>query len=171
MSSSKTRDIPESQTSGEYGYYSKLLNKPFDTLDELKAEEEKVRAEEAKKAEAKALVKKESDEVNKAFIARNEARKIYNETAADSYKKYLQDMKLAREKYEESIKEVKEAKRKAELEFDNVYREFDKKHPEGYRLILKDGDDVLTVEQDKNYDYNDLFEDIDKVFNSFFKLW
>lgn len=80
-------------------------------------------------------------------------------------------MKLAREKYEESIKGAKEAKRKAELEFDNAYREFDKKHPEGYRLVLKDGDDVLTVEQDKNYDYNDFFEDMDKVFNSFFKLW
>lgn len=152
-------------------YYSEILEKNFDTEEDLvKAEKEHAEAE-AKKAEAKALVKKESDEVNKAFVARNEARKIYNEKAADSYKKYLQDMKLARETYEESIKEVKEAKRKAELEFDNVYREFDKKHPEGYRLVLKDGDDVLTVEQEKNYDYNDFFEDIDKVVNSFFKLW
>lgn len=171
MSSSKTRDFPECQTSGEYGYYSKLLNKPFDTLDELKAEEEKVKAEQARKEEAKALVKKDSDEVNKAFALRNEARKAYNEKATEAYKTYLETIKKAKEEYEASIKEVKEAKRNAEIEFDKKYREFDKNHPEGYRLILKDGDDVLTVDQEKKCSYSDLFEDMSKVFDSFFKIW
>ena len=152
-------------------YYSEILNKNFDTEKDLVEAEKKHTEELTKKEETKALVKKESDEVNKAFALRNEARKAYNEKAAEAYKTYLETIKKAKEEYEASIKEVKEAKRNAEIEFDRKYREFDKNHPEGYRLILKDGDDVLTVEQEKKYNYSDLFEDMSKVFDSFFKIW
>ena len=47
-------------------------------------------------------------------------------------------------------------------------------HPEPFiftKTKAKDGDDVLTVEQDKKYNYDALFEDMDRFFNSFFKIW
>ena len=148
-------------------YYSELLNKQFDSAEEcLKAEKEHEAAE-AKKAEAKAVVKKDSEEVNKAFIVRNEARRNYNDKVKESYKVYKEKLLAARKEYEDSINEVKKIKDEAELEFDKKYREFDKKHPEGYRLVLKDGDDVLTVDQEKK-NTSDLFEAFDNLFNSFF---
>ena len=60
-------------------YYSEILNKNFDTEKDLVEAEKKHTEELTKKEETKALVKKESDEVNKAFALRNEARKAYNE--------------------------------------------------------------------------------------------
>lgn len=149
-------------------YFSEILNKNFDTEDEcVKAEKEHAETE-AKKAEAKALVKKDSDEVNKSFVIRNEARRSYNDKVKEAYKIYKEKVLAARKEYEESIEEVRKAKDKAELEFDKKYREFDKNHPEGYRLILKDGDDVLTVDQEKKYN-SELFEAFDKFFDSFFR--
>lgn len=149
-------------------YFSEILNKNFDTEAEcVKAEKEHEEAE-SKKAEAKALVKKDSDEVNKAFTIRNEARRSYNDKVKEAYKIYKEKVLAARKEYEESIEEVRKAKDKAELEFDKKYREFDKNHPEGYRLILKDGDDILTVNQEKKYS-TDVFEAFDRFFESFFR--
>lgn len=152
-------------------YFSETLNKYFDTEVECVKAEKQHELEEAKKADLKVAVRKEAEVVNQAFAARNEARKAYNEKATEAYKTYLEAIKKAREEYENSIQDVKTAKRTAEAEFDKKYREFDKNHPEGYRLVLKDGDDVLTVEQDKKCNYDTLFEDMDRFFNSFFKLW
>jgi len=149
-------------------YFSETLNKYFDTEDACVKAEKDWEAAEAKKAEAKALVKKDSDEVNKAFGIRNEARRNYNDKVKEAYKIYKEKVLTARKEYEESIEEVRKAKDKAELEFDKKYREFDKNHPEGYRLILKDGDDVLTVNQEKKYN-SELFEAFDKFFDSFFR--
>ena len=149
-------------------YFSETLNKYFDTEDAcVKAEKDWEEAE-AKKAEAKALVKKDSDEVNKSFVIRNEARRSYNDKVKEAYKIYKEKVLAARKEYEDSIKDVEEAKTKAESEFDKIYREFDKNHPEGYRLILKDGDDVLTVNQEKRYT-TDVFEAFDRFFESFFR--
>lgn len=151
-------------------YYSEVLDKVFETEKELKAAEKEKAEEEKRKADAKALVKKESDIVNAAFVARNTARKAYNDKVSESYKIYLEKVKAAREEYENSIKEVVEAKNKAEAEFDTKYREFDKNHPEGYRLCLKDGDDVLTVNQEKRYNA-DFFDTFNKLAEMMFKNW
>ena len=69
-------------------YYSEILNKNFDTEQELVKAEEEHKAEQAKKEEAKALVKKESSEVEDAFKARNAARHAYNEAAKGKDFKY-----------------------------------------------------------------------------------
>lgn len=56
-------EVVVKEEAGNYGYYSKLLKKPFDTLDELKVAEdeynkanaEKIKLAEEKKADAKAI--------------------------------------------------------------------------------------------------------------------
>lgn len=125
-------------------YFSEILNKNFDTEKELVKAENEFKVAEAKKAEAKTLVKKESDEVNKAFIARNEARRAYNEKALEAAKTFNQKLKDLEAEYEASIKEAKEAKREAENDFSAKLAAFSAKHPEGYRLTLKDGDSEVT---------------------------
>lgn len=77
----QTRDFPEN----EYGYYSKLLKKPFDTLDELKKAEEEYRKlheedlklKEEKKAAADAIRELEKQEFelwDKVFAKQDEIR-------------------------------------------------------------------------------------------------
>ena len=153
-------------------YYSEILDKNFDSVKELeKAEKEHADAE-AKKAEAKALVKKESEVVNEAFAARNAARRAYNEKVLEARKTYNDSVKALREQYENSLKEVIEAKDKAEEEYSNKLAVFQKAHPEGYRLTLKDGDNVVTLTGYEKYE-TDMFDSFDRLLDTIrnFKLW
>ena len=152
-------------------YYSEILEKTFDTEKELvKAEKEHAEAE-AKKAEAKALVKKESEVVNDAFVARNAARKVYNEKVLEARKAYNEKVKAAQEEFNKSIEEASEAKTIAEKDFDAKLSEFNKAHPEGFRLTLKDGDNVVTYyNQEVKYNTN-WYDEFDKLFDSLRKLW
>ena len=153
-------------------YYSEVLDKVFETEKELKAAEKAKADEEAKKAEAKALVKKESDIVNVAFAARNAARHDYNEKVLEARKAYNDGVKALREKYEASLKEVTEARQKAEEDFEIKLKEFSKNHPEGYRLTLKDGDNVATYVNSEKYDTS-IFDDFNALFDTIrnFRLW
>ena len=55
------------QTSNEYGFYSKKLQKPFDTLEELLKAEEVAELEARAKAEAAAAKKADATKVEEAF--------------------------------------------------------------------------------------------------------
>ena len=67
-----------------YGYYSKVLKQPFDTLEELRAAEEKVKALEKAKDEKKEDAKK----VNDAYLNYIEVGKKANEMLAEARKNY-----------------------------------------------------------------------------------
>ena len=71
-----------------YGYYSKLLNKPFDTVEELKAAEDeynKAHDEKIKLAEEKKTRAKEIEDAYKhSMEVRKEAQKMIKE-ADDKY--------------------------------------------------------------------------------------
>lgn len=149
-------------------YYSEILNKYFDSEDEcVKAEAEHKRAE-AAKAEAKALVAKESKGVEEAFKARNAARRTYNEKLIELRKTYDQTVRAAEEAFRTGLKEVREAKDVAEDDYDKKLSEFQKAHPEGYRLCLKDGDNVATITSDP-FDYkpaSSYFDDMLDLFSN-----
>lgn len=68
----------------DYGYYSKVLKQPFNTLEELRAAEEKVKAVEKAKDEKKEDAKK----VNDAYINYIAVGKKANEMLAEARKKY-----------------------------------------------------------------------------------
>ena len=70
----------ELTTVDSYGYYSKVLNKPFDTLEELKAAELKVREEAAAKEKLSAEKKARAEEVEKAYLE-------YQKVKEEAYKK------------------------------------------------------------------------------------
>ena len=155
-------------------YYSEILNKNFDTEKELVKAEEEHKAEQAKKQEAKALVKKESSEVEDAFKARNAARREYNEKLVASRKAYNEALKKAKEEFEASLKESTETLEKAEADYDTKLKAFQKAHPEGYRICLKDGDNVVTLTSNPiefSRNLNDEFDDMLDMFSNLLRRW
>ena len=156
-------------------YYSETLDKVFETEKELKDAEKADAEEKAKKEEAKLVVKKESSEVEDAFKARNAARKAYNEKLIETRKTYNEALRKAKDEFESSLKESTEALEKAEADYDNKLKAFQKAHPEGYRLSLKDGDNVVTYTSNPvEYQVKDIskeFDDMLDLFSDFLRRW
>jgi flagellar biosynthesis/type III secretory pathway protein FliH len=154
-------------------YYSEKLDKIFDTQEALKEAEEKHEAEQAKKAEAKALVAKESADVQDAFKARNAARKAYNKSLIEARKVYNEALQKARDEFEASLDESTKALKEAEEDYDTKLKAFQKAHPEGYHLTLKDGDNVVTYTGNLIDEHSKAltkeFDEINNLFSEFFR--
>ena len=150
----------------DFGYYSKLLNKAFDSLEELKAAEDEVRKAEEEK-QAKALAKKaDATKVEEAFKALNSAKREYNEKKLAVSEEYAKVVAEAKKSAKEQMQEVTDALNNAEAEYDAALAEFNKAHPEGFHITLKDGDNVVTLSHSGNT-FSDVFDDF---WNTFFKL-
>ena len=156
-------------------YYSEILNKNFDKVEDLEKAEEEHKAEQAKKEEAKALVKKESSEVEDAFKVRNAARKDYNVKLVEARKAYNEALRKAKDEFEASLKEPTEALEKAEADYDTRLTAFQKAHPEGYHITLKDGDNVVTYTSNPSeYQIRSIdkeFDDMLDLFSNFLRRW
>lgn len=149
-----------------YGYYSKLLNKPFDTLDELKAAEEAHKKAEEEK-QAKALAKKQDAvKVEDAFKNLNSAKHEYNAKRAEIVEAYTKAVAEAKKIAKEQLQEVTAKLEEAEKGYSNALSEFNKSHPEGFHITLRDGDSVTTISQSNKLE--DYF-DFGGFFDSFFK--
>ena len=156
-------------------YYSDTLDKLFETEKDLKDAEKADAEEKAKKEEAKLAVKKESSEVEDAFKARNTARKAYNEKLVEARKTYNAALRKAKDEFEADLKESTEALEKAETDYDNKLKAFQKAHPEGYRLSLKDGDNVVTYTSNPiEYQVKNIskeFDDMLDLFSDLLRRW
>ena len=156
-------------------YYSETLDKIFETEKELKVAEKADAEEKEKKEEAKLVVKKESSEVEDAFKARNAARRAYNEKLVEARKTYNAALRKAKDEFEVSLKESTEALEKAEADYDNKLKAFQKAHPEGFRLSLKDGDNVVTYTSNPvDYQVKSIskeFDDMLDMFSNFLRRW
>ena len=156
-------------------YYSETLDKTVETEKELKVEEKADAEEKEKKEEAKLVVKKESSEVEDAFKARNAARRAYNEKLVEARKTYNEALRKAKDEFEADLKESTEALEKAEADYDNKLKAFQKAHPEGFRLALKDGDNVVTYTSNPvEYQVKSIskeFDDMLDMFSNFLRRW
>ena len=156
-------------------YYSEILNKNFDSVEDLEKAEADHKAEQAKKEEAKALVKKESSEVEDAFKARNAARHAYNEKLVEARKAYNEALRKAKDEFEASLKDSTEALEKAEADYDTRLKAFQKAHPEGYHITLKDGDNVVTYTSSQtDYPVTSIskeFDDMLDLFSNLLRRW
>ena len=137
------KDVQNYKT--DYGYYSKLLSKPFDTLDELvaaeKAEIDKRNAKQAQSDAKKADAKKVED----AFKAANAARKAFDSEVEEAQKvcaKLVADAKAA---CAESVATARKKLDKAEDDYKKALQDFTEKHPEGYHMTLRDGDTITSI--------------------------
>lgn len=127
-----------------YGYYSKVLKKPFDTVAEL-IEAEDVYYSELKAKEDKAAQKKaDALKVEDAFKALNTARKNYKEDLLTLAKEYANALERLKSAFELSQKEIKNTLATAEDNYSKALKEFTDKY-DTYHLSLKDGDFETTI--------------------------
>lgn len=151
----------------EYGFYSKILNKPFDTLAELtEAEDALKRAEEEKKAKADAR-KAEASKVEEAYKKLNAAKAGYNDSVIAAKKVYLEIVNKAKKEYAEKVAEAEKAVHDADEAYDSALKEFNKAHPEGFHITLRDGDNVTTLSSKSGSFYSDFSDLFDFFFSRF----
>ena len=143
-------------------FYSEKLKKLFDTEKDLVAAEKVVDEENQKKRLASEQKKEEASKVEDAFKARNAARREYNTKLVEARKIYNDAIIAAKKTFNETLTSATEAKDKAEEAYNVALKEFTAKY-ESYHMTLKDGDNVVTISNasDKN------FETMGKEFNSF----
>lgn len=152
-------------------YYSEKLNKLYDTEKDLQVAEQALADAEAKKAEAAREKKAEAQVVEDAFKARNAARREYNEKVISLRKEYHDVIVAAKAKFEEGIAEAAKAKDDSENAYNEALKEFTSKHPEGYHMTLKDGDNVITLSRARDKDFEDISKEYSDFLNSLLNIW
>ena len=127
-----------------YAFYSRLLDKVFDTVESLKDAEATYAAELKAKEDKAATKKADAQKVEDAFKALNAARKDYKERLAEVTKVYSEGLATLKTKFEESRTLIQEALAEAEATYATALKEFTDKY-ETYHLSLKDGDFETTI--------------------------
>ena len=143
-------------------YYSELTKQLYETEEAAKKAERDLEATKAKNAELAKAKKQEATKVEDAFKARNAARREYNTKLVEARKIYNDAIIAAKQAFNETLTTATDAKDKAEEAYNTALKEFTAKY-ESYHMTLKDGDNVVTISNasDKN------FEAMGKEFNSF----
>ena len=149
-------------------YKSKLLNKEFTDLDELKKAESEYKLEVAKKEEAKLARKEEAAVVQKAFADKNAAIKAYNDVVVEARKARLEAINKINAEYNEKIQPAYDVYEKAQAEYDKALSDFQAAHPEGYHLTLKDGDNQVILSKNS---YHDIWQEMAEEWNKTFSFW
>ena len=126
-------------------YYSEKLDAKFKTVEELKAAEKEAAEKEAAKKKASEEKKAEAKVVEDAYKAHNAAKRTYNENVLALRKQYDADLRALKKTFDEAVEAEAKTLDEAAVAFDTALKEFTDKHPEGYHMTLKDGDNVLTL--------------------------
>lgn len=128
-----------------YGFYSRILNKPFDSVKELQ-EAEAAHFAEIKAKEDKAAAKKaDAQKVEDAFKALNQARKTYKEDLAQLTADYTEALTGLKQAFELGKKDIHNKLAAAEDAYAKALKAFTDAHPEGYHVTLKDSDFETTI--------------------------
>lgn len=153
----------------DYSYYSRVLQKPFDSIGELKEAEAAYFAEQKAKEDKAAAKKADANLVEEAFKALNTTRRTYKEALTNLTVKYSEDLKNLKEAFEADKKELQDILAQAEEAYSIALKAFTEKYPEGYHLTLKDGDFETTISGNHtaNLDKSTpkLFDFFDLMFN------
>ena len=151
-----------------YGFYSRILNKPFDSLAELKEAEAQHYAEIKAKEEKAAAKKADAQKVEDAFKALNQARKDYKVKLTQLTTEYSEELTNLKKAFDLGKKDLQDTLAAAEDTYSKALKEFTTAHPEGYHLTLKDGDFETTISgsQTKNLkkENTDLLNILDLIF-------
>ena len=160
------------KTTINYGFYSKLLQKPFDSLSELAAAEAAYLDKQKAKEDAAAQKKADAKKVEDAFKVLNAARKEYKEKLSQLTTEYHESLEQLKKAYDLGRTDLKNAL----IDADNAYilalREFTEKYKQ-YHLTIKDEDAETTINSyvdetaaDKCHDFNKISDIIDWIFNN-----
>ena len=151
-------------------FYSEVTKKLYETEEDLKNAEIEVAAEKAKKEEAALAKKADATKVEEAFKANNDAKREYNAKIVAARKMYNETVVAAKKAYEDAVNDATKVKDAAEKVYDEVLKEFIDKHPEGYHLTLKDGDNVVTLSSQAD-SMASVMRDYSKLLDCILNLW
>ena len=127
-----------------YCYYSKLLNKPFDSVAELRDAELAYYAEQKAKEEKAATKKADAVKVEEAFKALNLARKDYKEELTQLTSEYSAAMTDLKNAFELGKKDIHDKLAAAEDNYAEALKEFTDKY-DSYHFTMRDGDFETTI--------------------------
>lgn len=166
------RDVKAVEENGcqNYGYYSKVLNKPFDSLNELRAAEEAYYAQIRAKEDKASAKKSDAQRVEAAFKELNAARKAYREkllAVTETYRENLQKLKAG---FESEKAACQAELAKAETAYSTALKTFTDKYPEGYHLTLKDGDFEAVIDNRASTNKAGLHAGMFDLFDLFFGM-
>lgn len=149
-----------------YGYFSKLLKQPFDSIEELKKAEEAYYVKQKAKEDAASQKKADAQKVDEAFKALNAARKTYKEKLTQLTKEYAEALENLQKAFELGKSDIHNVLAEAEETYQAALKEFTDKY-DSYHLSLKDGDYETTVSKQTTGEANAaLIRDIfDSIFN------
>ena len=128
----------------DYGFYSNVLNKPFERLEDLKKAEYVYYEEQKVKEDAATQKKADAQKVEDAFKALNAARKTYKEELAALTKEYSEELEHLKKAFELGKKDIYETLGKAEEVYSAALKEFTDKY-DNYHMTLKDSDFETTI--------------------------
>ena len=128
----------------DYGFYSNVLQKPFERLDDLKKAEYVYYEEQKAKADKATQKKADAKKVEDAFKALNAARKEYKEKLTQLTKEYAEALENLKKAFELGKKDIHDTLAAAEENYDKALKEFTAKY-ENYHMTLKDGDFETTI--------------------------
>ena len=148
-------------------YYSEKLDQKFKTEDELKKAEAEKEEADRKSAIAKVEKKADAGEVEAAFKAFNSAKRDYNDELVRIRKEYADKVRSARNEFESKLDSACKEKDEAKQTYKAALDKFISKHPEGYHLTLRDGDDVLTLSDS----YDESRKALESAEREFDRLW
>lgn len=131
------------KVSTDYGYYSRILKKPFDSIEELKEAEAGYYNELKLKEDAVAQKKADAVKVEDAFKVLNNARKEYKEKLTQLTEEYAEALENLKKAFELGKKDIHNTLAAAEEAYSAALKEFTSKY-DTYHFSLK-GDDFETT--------------------------
>ena len=167
------KKVCDEKTELGYGFYSKVLKQPFDSLEELATAEAAYFEEQKIKEEATNKKKADAQKVEDAFKALNAARKSYKENLTQLTKEYTEELETLKKAFELGKKDMQNILAEAEETYRVALKAFTDAHPEGYHVTLKDGDFETTIskqtsntsEEKHTAAYDNLYALISDLFN------
>jgi hypothetical protein len=145
----------------EFSYYSNILNKPFKTLDELKAAEKDFELKELEKEAALIAKKNECNIVNTAIDVYEDGKAKCNEAIAKAYAEYKEKVSVAEK--ELSI---------LEKDASDKLNKWLKEHPnQGFHYTYKSKDGKIAREYTYYNNRYSVFDSYDKFMRLLKDLW
>lgn len=166
MTNRKNDSTVARKTNVEYGYFSKLLKEPFDTVEELQEAEDAYYAKQKAKEDAAALKKADATKVEDAFKALNAARREYKEKLTQLTKEYAEALENLKKAFELGKKDIHNTLATAEEAYQTALKEFTDKY-DSYHVTLKDGDFETTISKQTSDEVNSntIFDIFNSIFN------
>ncbi len=128
----------------DYGFYSNVLKKPFETLAELRKTEAAYFAEQKAKEDKAVQKKADAKKVEDAFKALNAARKTHKDELIQLTKEYAAELDSLKKAYELGKKDIYRKLAEVEDAYSVALKEFTDKY-DNFHMTLKDSDFETTI--------------------------